>query len=179
MITDQQNPYYRIFCLLYILRTDYSELVHEGKVKIKALKDAGRIPKAGNKKGQETKIERNYFADLKFHQALVNEINRLHIATEHKHQATIETEMNSERIKDLHEFMDNILLVQNIGILSEVIRIGLKKPDSELMFLTVDENDHDAIESTIKEYKLLIEDSRADIANYETKIEELKAKAGK
>jgi len=118
MTTQNDNPYFRVFAMLYMLRADYSMFIHFGKLEIKSLKDKGLIPRNGNKKGKETKEELIYAAELDFHQKIVNEINRMHRSTDYKHQADIEKEMNSERIKDLHSFMDMILQVRNIEILT-------------------------------------------------------------
>ena len=173
MTPKNDNPYFRVFAMLYMLRADYSFFVHFSKQDIKKRKELGLIPKNGNKKGKETKEELIYFAELDFHQKIINEINRMHRATDYKHQAEIEKEMNSERIKDLHSFMDMILQVRNIEILTEVINVGLSG-NKDLMFMTVEGDDVDANNQLIEEYKILIKDSQSDIARYEQKIEEIK-----
>lgn len=121
----KDNPFFRIFALLYMLRDDYKFLVHNTKHQIIKAKTLGVIPKSGNKPNKLHPLEVSYKGELASLQAITNEIQRLHREAGYKHQSIIEADMTSDRIKDLHSFMDMILQVKNIDVVSQIIQEGL------------------------------------------------------
>lgn len=96
----------RIFALLYMLRDEYSFSV------------------------KNKKLYKDYTA--KANSQHFNEINgqilrMFRLGGGQKYAQIIAREMTDDRIKDLHSFLDVILEVENIEIITQVIKAGLQE----------------------------------------------------
>ena len=118
----------RIFTMLALLKADLSFVLTS---RPRILKN---IETSFGKKSNEYVRAKEYFDAHSFgFDAIVNTTRRLDATVKDRNRLMIvKDEMTSERIADLHAFLDQILEVKNINILTDILKIGLERFYSEV-----------------------------------------------
>jgi hypothetical protein len=113
----------RIFTLLTLLKTDFSYVVTGSPKTLRA------IELQFGKKSKQYATAKEYFDAHSYgFDVMVNAIRKLDATIKSRERLQIlKSELTSDRIADLHYFLDQVLEVENISILSEVLKIGLEQ----------------------------------------------------
>jgi len=132
MTTEEQYKaealtFQRIFVLLTLLKADFSFVVTGSHKTLRALE------LQFGKKSSEYIRAAEYFKAHSFgYDAVVNTTRKLDASLKSRERLNIlKTELTSERIADLHSFLDQILECKNINVLTEIFRIGLEETEKE------------------------------------------------
>jgi len=115
----------RIFTLLTLLKSDLSFVVTGSHKTLRSLE------LQFGKKSKEYVRAKDYFDAHSFgFDATVNTMRKLDATLKSRERLQVlKNELTSERIADLHSFLDQILEVKNINVLTEILKVGLEESE--------------------------------------------------
>lgn len=120
-LSPEAQAWKRIFAMLYLLKDDFADRVFESKVAMsKTLPHLLQTAK------------RFHEINVKNHLAICTIINGIHLQAKSKASGIISEEMSSSRLKDLHEFMDVILDIENIGEIGVLLKQSMQPAKPEV-----------------------------------------------
>jgi len=114
-LSPEAQAWKRIFAMLQLLKYDFADRVHESKMSLKIVPE-NLLPTA----------KRFHDMNVNNHLAICTIINKIHLQAKSKASSIISEEINSDRIKDLHEFLDVILDIENIGEIGQILKQNMQ-----------------------------------------------------